>query len=52
LSLLQTAADVGQELLALRHGFGDGRHPGVARLIGADRGRVTPVDDAERCLPQ
>jgi hypothetical protein len=52
LCLLQTVANVRQELGALLHGLGNGRHPGVPGLIRPDGGRITAVDHAEGGVPQ
>jgi len=52
LRLLQAIADIRQELIALLHAPGDGRHASVPGLIRADGRRVAPVDDAERSVAQ
>jgi hypothetical protein len=36
----------------LLHALGDGRHPSFPGFIGPDGGRITPVDHAERGVPQ
>ena len=43
--MLQAIFDVLQESGAFSHGLGHRSHPGFARLIGADGGWLTAVDE-------
>jgi hypothetical protein len=52
LRLLEPVADIGQELIPVRHVLGDGGHTSFAGLIRADRWRVTAVDDVEWSVPE
>ena len=50
LGLLQAIANIGEQLIPLRHALGHGRHPRVGLLVGTDRGRIITIDDLEGCV--
>ena len=47
LGLFQQIADVCEELIAVRHVFGDSNHTRLARLIGANGRRVATIHHTE-----